>query len=186
MKQHHLFHRILALMLALCIAGAVGAVTVFAAPGDGQPAEQQEAISQEQQQQPQNPGEQPQAQPQEQEQPQEQPVPEQQQQEQPQTQPEQQQQPDAVEIQAPVQEEWYDYIYNFEDATSAYEEPEHLGELPAVTPSQVVEATAVPMPAVAVSDASLFSGIVMWLCVALGIAVIVGVLVSKRTRRRGA
>lgn len=80
--------------------------------------------------------------------------------------------------------QWYDPIYGYEeDVTSAYEEPEHLGELPAVSPTQVVEATSVAIPVVAVSDASLFSGIVMWLCVALGIAVVVGVLVSRRTRR---
>lgn len=84
----------------------------------------------------------------------------------------------------PEQNQWYDPIYSYdEDVTSAYVEPEHLGELPAVSPTQVVEATSVAIPVVAVSDASLFSGIVMWLCVALGIAVIVGVLVSRRTRR---
>ena len=84
----------------------------------------------------------------------------------------------------PEQNQWYDPIYSYdEDVTSAYSEPEHLGELPAVSPTQVVEATSVAIPVVAVSDASLFSGIVMWLCVALGIAVIVGVLVSRRTRR---
>lgn len=84
------------------------------------------------------------------------------------------------------QEPLYEYIYGYsEDATSVYEEPKYLDELPEVTALEVVEATAVALPAVAVSDASVLSGIVMWLCVALGIAVIVGVLVSKRTRRRG-
>ena len=83
-------------------------------------------------------------------------------------------------------EPMYEYIYGYsEDATSAYEAPQHLGELPEVSPSQVVEATAVAIPDVAVSDSTMLSGIVMWLCVALGIAVIVGVMVSKRTRRRG-
>ena len=168
--KHHLTHSFISLLLALSLIGAVGAATAFAAPED-QPVEQQEAIVEEQPQTPQVPQDQPQEQ-----QPQEQP---------PQELP-QEQQPGQAELQVPEQDEWYDYIYNYEDATSAYEEPEHLGELPAVTPTQVVEATAVAMPAVAVSDASLFSGIVMWLCVALGIAVIVGVLVSKRTRRRGA
>ena len=85
------------------------------------------------------------------------------------------------------QDQWYDYIYSYnEDAESNYEAPAHLNDLPQASSEQVVEATAVPMPTVAVSDASLFSGIVTWLCVALGIAVVVGVLVSKRTRRRGA
>lgn len=97
-------------------------------------------------------------------------------------------QQEAPQEQVPQQEpnQWYDPIYSYEEDTpSPYVEPEHLAELPAVSPSQVQEATSVAIPVVAVSDASLFSGIVMWLCVALGIAVIVGVLVSRRTRRRG-
>ena len=84
------------------------------------------------------------------------------------------------------QEPRYEYIYGYsEDATTSYEKPQYLDDLPEVSSEQVVEATAVAVPDVAVSDASLFSGIVMWLCVALGIAVIVGVLVSRRTRRHG-
>lgn len=66
-----------------------------------------------------------------------------------------------------------------------YTKPEHLDELDEVTDGEVAAATAVPVPKAEVSDASLFSGIVMWLCVAVGIAVVVGVMVSKRTRRRG-
>lgn len=99
----------------------------------------------------------------------------------PQPDPEPEPQPD------PDPEPMYEYIYSYpgEDVTSAYEEPQYLDELPAVTSQEVVEATAVVIPDVAVSDASLLSGSIMWLCVALGIAVIVGVLVSKRTRRRG-
>ncbi len=90
------------------------------------------------------------------------------------------------ETSAPGNGQLYEYIYGYsEDVTSAYEEPQHLSDLPEVSPSEVVEATAVVIPEVAVSDATMFSGIVMWLCVALGIAVIVGVLVSKRTLRRG-
>ncbi len=96
--------------------------------------------------------------------------------------------PDDVQT-SPVpieQEPIYEYIYDYdEDMTTGYEEPENLQELPEVNREEIVEATAVPIPDVAVSDASLFSGIVMWLCVALGIAVLVGVLVSKRTMRRG-
>ncbi|MBQ3284893.1 MAG: hypothetical protein IJH40_04540 [Ruminococcus sp.] len=139
-------------------------MTVFAEPAQEQVQEEQVETPQ---QEPQNQPEQPET-------PQEQP-------EDPQVTPEQPQVPE------PQENEWYDYIYSYdEDAVSSYVEPEHLGELPEVSSQQVVEATAVPMPTVAVSDASLFSGIVMWLCVALGIAVVVGVLVSKRTRRRGA
>lgn len=87
---------------------------------------------------------------------------------------------------APDNGQLYEYIYGYsEDVTSAYDEPQHLSDLPEVSSGEVVEATAVVIPDVAVSDATMFSGVVMWLCVALGIAVIVGVLVSKRTLRRG-
>lgn len=72
------------------------------------------------------------------------------------------------------------------DDRSTYTAPEHLDELPEAVDGDVVPATAVPVPQATVSNASLFSGIVMWLCVAVGIAVVVGVMVSKRTRRRGA
>ena len=66
-----------------------------------------------------------------------------------------------------------------------YVEPENLQDLPQANEGEVQPATAVTIPEGAVSEATLFSGIVMWLCVALGIAVLVGVLVSKRTLRRG-
>ena len=106
----------------------------------------------------------------------------------PEEQPEDQQVPE--EQPEETVEEQYDPIYEYfysvpEEATSVYEEPQYLNELPEVTASEVVQPTAVAIPEVAVSDASMLSGIVMWLCVALGIAVIVGVLVSKRTRSRG-
>lgn len=162
-------------MLILCVISAFGAVTVYA-----EPAQEQQEQGQQQEAPAETPQEQPQSQPEAQEQqtPQDQP---QEQQETPQEQPET---PQQSQEQA---NEWYDYIYSYdEDAVSSYVEPEHLGELPEVSSQQVVEATAVPMPTVAVSDASMLSGIVMWLCVVLGIAVVVGVLVSKRTRRRGA
>ena len=68
---------------------------------------------------------------------------------------------------------------------STYTEPEHLDELPTTVEGEVQPATAVAVPTAKVSNASLFSGIIMWLCVAVGIAVVVGVMVSKRTRRRG-
>ena len=145
---------------------AVGCMSALAAPGDeNQNNSQVETPQSQAEQNPQNQQEQQNQQAPGQEQSPQQETP---QQEQPQQQ----------------QNQWYDPIYSYEeDATSPYVEPEHLAELPAVSPSQVQEATSVAIPVVAVSDASLFSGIVMWLCVALGIAVVVGVLVSRRTRR---
>ena len=65
------------------------------------------------------------------------------------------------------------------DGGSRWEELEDADD------SEVIAATAVEVPRMEVTDASLFSGIVMWLCVAVGIAVVVGVMVSRRTRRRG-
>ncbi len=62
---------------------------------------------------------------------------------------------------------------------------ENLDNLPTVAKEEVTAATAEPLPDVEVSDATLFSGIVMWVCVAVGISVVVGVMVSKRTHRRG-
>ena len=78
-----------------------------------------------------------------------------------------------------------DYWGTLPEATSGYVAPENLNQLPAVKSEDVAVATALPVPTAEVSNASLFSGIVMWICVAVGIAVVVGVLVSKRTRRRG-
>ena len=83
------------------------------------------------------------------------------------------------------EEYYYNYYEDYEDATSAYEAPEALDELPAVSEGEVQQATSVSMPLSELPNNSLFSGIVLWLCVALGIAVIVGVLVSRRTHRRG-
>ena len=173
--KRHLLNRFISFMLILCVISAFGAVTVYAEPAQEQQQEQQQDQGQEQQEAvPETPQNQPEAQEQQE-------TPQDQQQETPQEQPET---PQQSQEQA---NEWYDYIYSYdEDAVSSYVEPEHLGELPEVSSQQVVEATAVPMPTVAVSDASMLSGIVMWLCVVLGIAVVVGVLVSKRTRRRGA
>lgn len=73
-----------------------------------------------------------------------------------------------------------------DDYTSSYVEPEYLDELPAVEAGEVIAATSVVLPDVEVSDASLLSGIIMWLCVAVGVAVVAGVMVSKRTRSRSA
>ena len=157
MKHHRLLQHLISLLLALSMLAAVGCLCA-AGEETKAPVSQIENV----QTQTEQPRQEEQAQSQ-QEAPQEQPQ---------QNQPQQQ------------QNQWYDPIYSYEeDATSPYVEPEHLAELPAVSPSQVQEATSVAIPVVAVSDASLFSGIVMWLCVALGIAVVVGVLVSRRTRR---
>lgn len=155
MKHHRLLHHLISLLLALSILAAVGCMCA-AGEETQAPAGQIENVPSATQ------------------------APQQEAQVQPQEQAPQQNQPQQE------QNQWYDPIYSYEeDATSPYVEPEHLAELPAVSPSQVQEATSVAIPVVAVSDASLFSGIVMWLCVALGIAVVVGVLVSRRTRRRG-
>ena len=67
---------------------------------------------------------------------------------------------------------------------SQYLPNENLNDLPTVAADEVAAATAEPLPDVAVSDATLFSGIVMWVCVAVGISVVAGVMVSKRTHRR--
>ena len=158
MKHHRLYHHLISLLLALSMIAAVGCLCA-AGEETQAPVSQIENVQTEPYQQ----------------------------------EAQAQSQPEAPQEQAPQQEQpqqepnqWYDPIYSYEeDATSPYVEPEHLAELPAVSSSQVQEATSVAIPVVAVSDASLFSGIVMWLCVALGIAVIVGVLVSRRTRRRG-
>ena len=169
--KRHLLNRFISFMLILCVISAFGAVTVYAEPAQDQ-GQNNEVL-------PDTSQEGAQSQPEAQEQ---QETPQDQQQETPQEQPETPQEQPQEQA-----NEWYDYIYSYdEDAVSSYVEPEHLGELPEVSSQQVVEATAVPMPTVAVSDASMLSGIVMWLCVVLGIAVVVGVLVSKRTRRRGA
>lgn len=178
MKHHRLYHHLISLLLALSMLAAVGCMSALAAPGDeNQNNSQVETPQSQAEQTPQTP----QDQQEQQEQPQQNhPQQEQQQQEQQQQEQPQQEQPQQQ------QNQWYDPIYTYdEEATSPYVEPEHLAELPAVSPSQVQEATSVAIPVVAVSDASMFSGIVMWLCVALGIAVVVGVLVSRRTRRRG-
>ena len=161
--KRHLLNRFISFMLILCVISAFGAVTVYAEPAQDQGQNQQQDQGQNNEVLPDTS------------------------QEGAQSQPEAQEQPETPQQSQEQANEWYDYIYSYdEDAVSSYVEPEHLGELPEVSSQQVVEATAVPMPTVAVSDASMLSGIVMWLCVVLGIAVVVGVLVSKRTRRRGA
>ncbi len=174
MKNKRALSIILSLILSLTVLAAAGAVTAFAV-GE----EEQQSATEGYQENP--PADTPAADVTRQEQA---PV-DQQHADQPADQPAEQPQAQP-ETSAPGNGQLYEYIYGYsEDVTSAYEEPQHLSDLPEVSPSEVVEATAVVIPEVAVSDATMFSGIVMWLCVALGIAVIVGVLVSKRTLRRG-
>lgn len=175
-KRNDFLKICISLLLILSLMCAVGALTVFAEPEDGQDFGQDAVVDETPQDD---------FQPEDQQIPEEQIQPEEQVQPEEQPQPEGRQEPETPQEEQPQDNQWYDYIYSYDDADSSYEEPQYLGELPQADPEQVIEATAVPMPTVAVSDASLFSGIVMWLCVALGIAVIVGVLVSKRTRRRG-
>lgn len=61
----------------------------------------------------------------------------------------------------------------------------HKDELPEVESNEVMVPTTAELPDVEVSDASLLGGVIAWLCVALGVAVIAGVLVSQRARQGG-
>ena len=165
MKQKHIFRRLISLLAVLCIVAVVGVFTAYAEPEDTANGGNNEGQAQVDS------------------------VPD----GMPQYTPENIPQDVNVEIpetQEPATENQYAPIYEYingeaEDADSTYEEPEHLNDLPEVSSGELEIPKAVVIPDVEVSDASLFSGIVMWLCVALGIAVIVGVLVSKRTLRRG-
>ena len=163
MKQKHIFRRLASLMAILCIIVAAGVITAYAEPEDGADNEAQAQVDS---------------------------VPD----GMPQYTPENI--PQDVDVEYPDTQEAateqqyepiYEYIYgDVDEGYSTYEEPEDLQDLPEVSEGELNIPKAVVIPDVEVSDASLFSGIVMWLCVALGIAVIVGVLVSKRTLRRGA
>ena len=179
MKTCWIFTKFISLLLVLCCVGAVGMLTVFAEPEDGDTVVStvESAPGEDQQSEQQN-----------------QPDPEHGNAEQPQDTPSQPEPQDDQQAEQPADNQigWDDvyepiqeYIYGNDGWDSTYSEPEHLSELPEANPGEVKSATAVVIPDVGVSDASMFSGIVMWLCVALGIAVVVGVLVSKRTRRRG-
>ena len=167
-KHKKSFFRLLSTLLLLCVLCTVTALTAFAEGEDE--AVQPDAAVVGQDQAADSAAEEPPAQPQPQEEA-----------------PDVSGQGDDQQEQTEEQRDpMVEYIYGYqEDADSSYEEPLYLDELPEAQAGEVVEATAVVIPNVAVSDASMFSGIVMWLCVALGIAVLVGVLVSKRTLRRG-
>lgn len=85
-----------------------------------------------------------------------------------------------------IRDDYIDRLEDLGDNLSQYIPNDNLNNLPTVAAAEIVPATAEPLPDVAISDASLFSGIVMWLCVVVGISVIAGVMVSKRTHRKGA
>lgn len=85
-----------------------------------------------------------------------------------------------------IRDRFINGVDDLEDNLSQYVPNANLDSLPTVAPTEVTAATAEPLPDVEVSDATLFSGIVMWLCVAVGISVVAGVMVSKRTHRRSA
>lgn len=77
-----------------------------------------------------------------------------------------------------------------QEPTEYYEETEEIDypkeELPTVKKAEIETATTVKIPDVEVSDTTLLYGVISWLCVALGIAAVVGVLVSKRTHTKRA
>ena len=163
MKQKHIFRRWMSLLAVLCVVIAAGVLTAYAEPENAANNEGQAQVNSVPDGMPQyTPENIPQDVPAE-----------------------------VAETQQPATEQQYEPIYEYiygevEEGNSTYEEPENLQNLPEVSQGELNIPKAVVIPEVEVSDASLFSGIVMWLCVALGIAVIVGVLVSKRTLRRGA
>ncbi len=59
----------------------------------------------------------------------------------------------------------------------------NTNELPKVDPTDIIAPTSIDPPDIEVSDTSLLGGVIAWLCVAVGIAVIAGVLVSQRARQ---
>ena len=69
--------------------------------------------------------------------------------------------------------------YEQDDQYNQYEQ--YIEELPPVESQEVQFATVLRIPISEISDTSLIGGIAAWLCVAVGIAVIVGVLVSRKT-----
>lgn len=94
-------------------------------------------------------------------------------------------QPEAKETQEPEQpQESYEEEEPQETQAPTYYEA-YGDDLPQVEESDIVEPTKMAIPDVEVSDTSLIGGVIAWLCVAVGIAVIAGVLVSQRTRQVG-
>lgn len=89
------------------------------------------------------------------------------------------------ETNAPVEED-DEYIGELQEETQAPTYYEVFGDdLPEIDDSEVVKPTVVRIPDVEVSDTSLMGGVIAWLCVAVGIAVVAGVLFSQRTRQVG-
>ena len=85
------------------------------------------------------------------------------------------------ETQAYIETEPQEQEAEVEEQTQAPQNP--VDELPQVESYEVMVPTTGKLPEIEVSDASLMGGVIAWLCVALGIAVIAGVLVSQRTRQ---
>lgn len=81
----------------------------------------------------------------------------------------------------------YEEVETQEETQEETEPPTHYDvygdDLPEIESHEVATETTVVLPEVEVSDTSLLGGVIAWLCVALGIAVIAGVLVSQRTRQ---
>ncbi len=84
----------------------------------------------------------------------------------------------------PETDEYIEDVTEEEEIPTEYTEPEHLEELPSVTPEEIMLATEMDLPDVIVSDTTTLGGVVAWLCVAVGIAVIVGVMMSKRVKNK--
>lgn len=85
------------------------------------------------------------------------------------------------ETQAYIETEPQEQEAEVDEQTQAPQNP--VDELPQVESYEVMVPTTGKLPEIEVSDASLMGGVIAWLCVALGIAVIAGVLVSQRTRQ---
>ncbi len=85
--------------------------------------------------------------------------------------------PTEAQTQAPTEEE--------EETLKPSDYDVHKDELPQVESQDIIVPTVAQLPDVEVSDTSLLGGVIAWLCVALGVAVIAGVLVSQRARQGG-
>ncbi len=70
-----------------------------------------------------------------------------------------------------------------EETQAPVDDNDDVDDLPQVPSQEVVIPTSVKLPDIEVSDTSLMGGVIAWLCVAVGIAVIAGVLVSQRARQ---
>ncbi|MBQ6626030.1 MAG: hypothetical protein IIX27_01915 [Ruminococcus sp.] len=92
--------------------------------------------------------------------------------------------PTEPPTEAPTQEQTQEQTEKEEEETEKPTEADkHTDELPEVESQDIIVPTIAQLPEVEVSDTSLLGGVIMWLCVALGVAVIAGVLVSQRARQ---